>query len=163
MQTRTQTGLRGCTYLVVSNPPCRTPAVVSTASRVEPIPRVQRMVGARRAAEEGRDGWRGRGESGSVRSCLLIPELTASLRVRQTPHPHCPCLRAETHTHTSPPCHLPYAPPPAPRLAPPPLCAPLVRVMGKRGGNRRWCRKLLLGFTLTHSQSQVDCGTARGV
>ncbi|KAK5915031.1 hypothetical protein CesoFtcFv8_000665 [Champsocephalus esox] len=51
------------------------------------------MVGASRAAEEG-----GREESGSVRSCLLIPKLTASLRVRQTPHPTAlpPC----TDTHT---------------------------------------------------------------
>lgn len=66
--------------------PCRTPAIVCKTSRVEPIPQFQRMVGARREQRcWGGEG--GRRQSGSVRSCLLIPELTASLCVRQTPQP----------------------------------------------------------------------------
>lgn len=65
----------------------------------------------------------GRGESGSVRSCLLIPELTASLRVRQTPHPtalpprrnaHTPLLHATFH-HVHPPRSLLRCAPPCSR------------------------------------------------
>lgn len=128
-----------------------------TASRLEPIPRFQRMVGARRAAMLRRGG---RGESGSVRSCLLLPELTASLRVRQTPHPTALPPRRNAHT---PLLHAT-------------LCIPFsgsstVRVTGDR---RCWCK--LLAFicsrlththSLTHTQSHtpllVDGVTARGV
>lgn len=75
--------------------PRRTPAAVSTS---EPCG-AESPVSANGRYEEG--SWGGEGgerASGSVRSCLLIPELTASLHVRQTPHPTALPPRRNTHT-----------------------------------------------------------------
>lgn len=102
--------------------PCRTPAVVSTVSRVEPIPRIKRMVGGRRTA----------GQEREVRE-RLGAQPPANTRARSiSPRPpdgtsHCPAS-AEKHTHTPPPCHLLY-----PLYLAPLLCSP-VRLLGGWGG-----------------------------
>lgn len=82
------------------------------------------VLGEQRFWGNGREG----GErAASVRSCLLIPELTASLRVRQTPHPtalpprrdaHTPLLHA---TDGAPPLSVSFH-----------CCASLFRVTGER-------------------------------
>ncbi len=164
MQTRTQRPnwalplhIPGC---VKSS--CRTPAAVSTASRVEPIPRFQRMVVARRAAGEGRE---------------LGAQLPANTRAHSiSPRPsdatsHCPAS-VQKHKHTSPPCHLPYSPHFRSSAV---LCSP-----GRVMGHRRCCLLMpqAAGFYLlhnwhthththTHTHSRtpllVDSVTARGV
>ncbi len=138
--------------------PCRTPVRLSTASRVEPIPRFQRMVGARRAAGEGREGreWLGAQLPANTRAHSISP-------CPSDAKSHCPAL-THIYTHTSPPCHLPY----------PPLCLSCssVALPCSRYGGPKQCRKLL-GFicsttdththTHTHTPLVTDSVTARGV
>lgn len=106
-------------------PPCRTPAVVSTASRVEPIPRFQRMVGARRAAEEGREG---REQLGAQ-----LPANTRAHSISPRPSDTTSHSPASAHTRTSPPCHLRY--PPLSLLC----CAPLFALWGTEDAAGFYC------------------------
>lgn len=88
--------------------PCRTPAVVSTARRVEPIPRFQRMAGARRAEMLERAGRAGRERRGAQ-----LPANTRAHSISPRPSDTTSHSRAsaEKHTHTSPPCHPLDSPP----------------------------------------------------
>lgn len=120
---------------------------MGTVSRVEPIPRFQRLVGGRRTAGEGRE----------VRERLAaqLPANTRAHSISQRPSDatsHCPASAwKHTHTHT-PLLHATFCTPSTSLLC----CAPLLALWGGAGGaafNAASCWFYLLPPRLTHTHT----------